>query len=164
MRFFRVAPGLHDRVPRMRNSLSLYRKAEKELERARAANAAVKPAWAWLAAHAAAEYAIKALRLKYSLNGHERVVGRLLHDMPAGVHVPPALRDRAAILDAHYLPVRARTEHDAPRAKAPPTEEAIAIAEEILAYVREHLKLGAVGAVRSFSQRFTRSTELQPEP
>jgi len=128
----------------MRSTLSLYRRAEKELERARAANEAVKPAWAWLAAHAAAEYAIKALRLQHSLNGHERIVGRLLQDMPVEVPVPDTLRHRAAILDAHYLPVRARAENGAPRLDPPPTAEAIAIAEEVLEFVRTHLRSPAL--------------------
>jgi HEPN domain-containing protein len=123
----------------MGSTLSLYRRAEKELARARAANAAVKPAWAWLAAHGAAEFAIKALRLKYQLNGHERVVGRLLLDMPSEVDVPATLRERAALLDEHYLPCRARAENGSVRVSPPPTEEAIAVAEDILSYVRQRL-------------------------
>ena len=83
----------------------LLKEAERQLQRAEAARAAAKPVWAYYAAHQSAETAVKALRLKHSLNGHERMVARLLLDMPEHVVVPGELIQKAAIIDSHYLPV-----------------------------------------------------------
>ena len=119
----------------------LLKEAERHLERAHAARAASKQVWAYYAAHQSAETAIKALRLKHSMNGHERMTARLLLDMPAAVPVPDELLEKAAVIDSHYLPVNLEeSERHTPRLNGKVTSEhAVQTAEEILAFVRAHL-------------------------
>ncbi|MGH7461592.1 MAG: HEPN domain-containing protein [Longimicrobiales bacterium] len=119
----------------------LVREAERQLVRAEAARAACRPVWAWFAAHQSAEFAVKALRLRYSLNGHERMVTRLLLDLPATVPVPESLLEKAHVFDSHYLPIRlADTEPlDQPRANGIATDHAVDTAREILAFVHAEL-------------------------
>ena len=119
----------------------LLREAERQLERAEAAQAASKPVWAYYAAHESAETAVKALRLKHSLNGHERMVARLLLSMPEQVVVPEHLIEKANVLDSHYLPVRLTdAEQNQPRSNGTvTTEHAVQVANEILSFVRANL-------------------------
>ena len=119
----------------------LLKESERQLERAEAARAAAKPVWAYYAAHQSAETAIKALRLKHSLNGRERMVARLLLDLPAGVTVPDALFEKAAIFDSHYLPVHLdKDQRELPRLNGKVTSEhAVQTATEILAFVKAEL-------------------------
>jgi HEPN domain-containing protein len=120
----------------------LLRQAERELERAQAAQAAAKPVWAYYAAHQSAETAVKALRLKHSLNGHERMVARLLLDLPQHVPVPGELLEKAAVIDSHYLPIHlAETDRHQPRTNGVvKCEHAVQMASEILEFVRHHLE------------------------
>jgi HEPN domain-containing protein len=119
----------------------LLKEAEWHLERAEAARAAAKPVWAYYAAHQSAETAVKALRLKHSLNGHERMVARLLLDMPDHVVVPNELIEKAAIIDSHYLPVNLEeSARQTPRINGKVTSEhAVQTAQEILSFVKSQL-------------------------
>lgn len=123
----------------------LLKEAERHLERAEAARAATKPVWAYYAAHQSAETAVKALRLRHSLNGHERMVARLLLDMPQSIDVPEQLLQKAAIIDSHYLPVHvAESERETPRLNGKVTaDHAVETAQEILAFVKAQLGSGA---------------------
>ncbi len=135
---------------------SLVREAEKQLHRAEAAKAASKPVWAWFAAHQSAEKAVKALRLKYDLNGHERMVTRLLLTLPDSVSVPPELVHKAHLLDSHYLPIQLTPDElHTPRSNGKvPAEEAVRVASDIIAFVKAQLsEAGANGHAR----------EAQPE-
>jgi HEPN domain-containing protein len=136
---------------------SLVREAEKQLLRAEAANAASKPVWAWFAAHQSAEKAVKALRLKYNLNGHERMVTRLLVTMPETVAVPPELLHKAHLLDSHYLPVQLTpAELHTPRSNGRvPSDEAVRVAAEIIAFVKTQLEN---------NRGREKVTPLKPEP
>lgn len=118
---------------------TLLRRAEKQLDDARAACTAGKPAWAWLAAHGAAESALKALRLRYAMNGRERILSRLLLDLPPHCRPSPHLLDRAARLDSRLVPTRADPVVPDPDRLTPDPELAIAIATEILDYCRLEL-------------------------
>lgn len=128
----------------------LLRQAERELERAEAAQAANKPVWAYYAAHQSAETAVKALRLRHSLNGRERMVARLLLDLPQHVSVPEDLMQRAAVIDSHYLPIHLdESERHVPRTNGVVNAaHAVQVAQEILAFVRAELKFNG-GADRS---------------
>jgi HEPN domain-containing protein len=120
---------------------SLLREAEKQLERAEAARTAKRPVWAWFAAHQSAETALKALRLKYSLNGHERMVAPLLVSLPEQVTVPPELLQKAHVLDSHYMPIQLDGIEplDQPRKNGIPTDHAVIVAGEILEFVKANL-------------------------
>ena len=119
----------------------LLKEAERQLERAEAARAAAKPVWAYYSAHQSAETAVKALRLKHSMNGHERMVARLLLDMPATIDVPRHLIEKAAIIDSHYLPVDLEeSARQTPRINGKVTSEhAVQTAQEILSFVKSQL-------------------------
>jgi HEPN domain-containing protein len=120
----------------------LIREAERQLLRAEAARKASRPVWAWFAAHESAEYAVKALRLRHSLNGHERMVTRLLLDLPASIRVPEALLEKAQVFDSHYMPIRleGREPLDQPRVNGIATDHAVDTAREILAFVHAELQ------------------------
>jgi HEPN domain-containing protein len=120
---------------------SHLREAGKQLQRAIAANEANRPVWAWFAAHSAAEHALKALRLEHGLNGNERILGRLLGDLPDGMEVPDELLEQAAVLDSHYLPVELQDHpRDVVRPNgAPPSDFAIHFAARILDLVHARL-------------------------
>lgn len=119
----------------------LLRQAERELERAQEAQAACKPVWAYYAAHQSAETAVKALRLRHSLNGHERMVARLLLDLPQHVTVPPELLEKAVVIDSHYLPINLEErERHTPRTNGVVNaHHAVEVANEVLAFVRANL-------------------------
>jgi HEPN domain-containing protein len=119
----------------------LLREAEKQLERAQAARAATRPVWSWFAAHQSAETALKALRAKFSLNGHERMIARLLVSLPESVKVPPDLLQKAHVLDSHYMPIQLDGSEplDQPRKNGIPTDQAVVVASEILDFVRANL-------------------------
>ncbi|MGH7460656.1 MAG: HEPN domain-containing protein [Longimicrobiales bacterium] len=119
----------------------LVRQAERQLERAEAAQAASRPVWAWFAAHQSAEFAVKALRLRHSRNGHERMVTRLLLDLPEAVRVPPPLLQKALVFDSHYLPIQLQGIEPLaqPRKNGMATDHAVDTAREILAFVKTEL-------------------------
>jgi len=119
----------------------LVREAERQLERAEAARAASRPVWAWFAAHQSAEFAVKALRLRHSRNGQERMVTRLLLDLPEAVRVPPPLLQKAHVFDSHYLPIQLQGMEplDQPRKNGMATDHAVDTAREILAFVKTEL-------------------------
>ena len=119
----------------------LVREAERELARAEAARKASRPVWAWFAAHQSAEFAIKALRLRHSRNGHERMVTRLLLDLPEGVQVPSSLLQKAHVFDSHYMPIQLNGLEplDQPRKNGIATDHAVETAREILAFVKTEL-------------------------
>ena len=123
----------------------LLREAERQLERAEAAHTARRPVWAWFAAHQSAETALKALRLKYSLNGQERMVARLLVSLPDKVSVPLELVQKAHVLDSHYMPIQLDGIEplDQPRKNGIPTDLAVVVAGEILDFVKANLN-GAI--------------------
>ena len=131
---------------------SLVREAEKQLQQAVAAQAASKPVWAWFAAHQAAEKAVKALRLKYQLNGRERMVTRLLVTLPDHVPVPLELVQKAHILDSHYLPIQLEPNQlETPRTNGKVhVDEAVQVAAEIIAFVKVQLDEQAVSALATF--------------
>ena len=133
---------------------SLVREAEKQLQKAEAANAACKPVWAWFAAHQSAEKALKALRLKHQLNGHERMVTRLLLTLPEEIHVPLELIYKAHHLDSHYLPIQLEpTALHTPRAHGKvQTDEAVRLASEIIAFVKTQLNGAAPSTVTALVQ------------
>lgn len=81
--------------------LDLWR-AQRKLERARAALDANRTAWAWFAAHEAAELAARSIHRNG--NGRERMVARLLLHAADHVPVPEELVRKAALLDGHYIP------------------------------------------------------------
>src|SRR5688572_13361246 len=119
---------------------SLVREAERQLARAEAARAANRPVWAWFAAHQSAEMALKALRLRHERNGRERMVTRLLLDLPQDVTVPPGLLEAAHIFDSHYMPIQLENEPlDQPRKNGIATDHAVLTAREILAFVKHEL-------------------------
>jgi HEPN domain-containing protein len=119
----------------------LVKQAERELVRAEAARAASRPVWAWFAAHQSAELAVKALRLRHSRNGDERMVTRLLLDLPEVVHVPDSLIERAHVLDSHYLPIRLPHNQplDQPRKNGVAPGQGVDTAKDILAFVKTQL-------------------------
>lgn len=81
--------------------LDLWR-AERKLQRARAALDANRTAWAWFAAHEAAELAARSIHRNG--NARERMVARLLIHAAEHVPVPEELVRKAALLDNHYIP------------------------------------------------------------
>ena len=119
----------------------MVREAEKQLNRAEAARVASKPVWAWFAAHQSAEKAVKALRLRHQLNGHERMVTRLLLTLPESIDVPPDLIYKAHFLDSHYLPVQlSQSELHTPRSNGKqPADQAVRIAADIIEFVKANL-------------------------
>ncbi|MGH7460954.1 MAG: HEPN domain-containing protein [Longimicrobiales bacterium] len=119
----------------------LFRDAERELERAEQARAASRPIWAWFAAHQSAEFAVKALRQRHSLNGHERMVTRLLIDLPEGIQVPQSLLEKAHVFDSHYMPIQLDGIEplDQPRKNGIATDHAVHTAREILSFVKAQL-------------------------
>ena len=123
---------------------SLVREAERQLARAEAARAANRPVWAWFAAHHSAELAIKALRLRHERNGRERMVTRLLLDLPEGVTVPESLLEKAHIFDSHYMPIQLEGSEplDQPRKNGIATDHAVITAREILDFVKHELSNG----------------------
>jgi HEPN domain-containing protein len=123
---------------------SLVREAERQLARAEAARAASRPVWAWFAAHQSAELAIKALRLRHERNGRERMVTRLLLDLPDGVAVPESLLEKAHIFDSHYMPIQLEGSEplDQPRKNGIATDHAVITAREILDFVKHELSNG----------------------
>ncbi|MEX2280929.1 MAG: HEPN domain-containing protein [Gemmatimonadota bacterium] len=120
---------------------SLVREAERQLARAEAARAANRPVWAWFAAHHSAELAIKALRLRHARNGRERMVTRLLLDLPDDVVVPESLLEKAHIFDSHYMPIQLEGIEplDQPRKNGIATDHAVVTAREILDFVKHEL-------------------------
>ena len=140
---------------------SLVREAEKQLHRAEAARAASKPVWAWFAAHQSAEKAVKALRLRHQLNGHERMVTRLLLTLPESIEVPPDLLYKAHYLDSHYLPVQLeQSELHTPRSNGKqPADQAVRIAADIIEFVKANLN-GTASAY--YVTEPARELELEP--
>jgi HEPN domain-containing protein len=139
---------------------SLVREAEKQLHRAEAARAASKPVWAWFAAHQSAEKAVKALRLRHQLNGHERMVTRLLLTLPESIEVPPDLFHKAHFLDSHYLPIQvAQSELHTPRTNGKqPADQAVQIAADIIEFVKANLD----GTAEPYYPASAAPQELEP--
>jgi HEPN domain-containing protein len=127
--------------------LILWR-AERKLAMARAALNADRTAWAWFAAHEAAELAARAIYP--SRNGRERMVARLLLHASDYLPVPEAIFRQAAILDSHYIPnqnghslvapettaTRRRPAVTFGNPDAPSSEVAVQAAEDIVAFAR----------------------------
>jgi len=131
--------------------LDLWR-AERKLAMARAALEANRTAWAWFAAHEAAELAARAIHRNG--NGRERMVARLLLHAADHVSVPEDLIRKAALLDNHYIPhqnghsltppdrtaVQRQAEVMLGDPTAPGSEIAVETAEEIVAFARGVVK------------------------
>lgn len=129
--------------------LTLWR-AERKLASARAALQANRCAWAWFAAHEAAELAARAICPTRNGNAHERMVARLLVYASNHIAVPEELVRKAAVLDSHYIPVqnghpltapkhpvdRSETPFTLGNPNAPESDIAVRTAEEIVAFAR----------------------------
>jgi len=125
-------------------------RAERKLASARAALQSNRCAWAWFAAHEAAELAARALCPSRNGNAHERMVARLLVYASDHVAVPEELVRKAALLDSHYIPVqnghpltppkqaaaRSETLVTLGNPNAPESDIAVKTAEEIVAFAR----------------------------
>ncbi|MGQ9778714.1 MAG: HEPN domain-containing protein [Bacillota bacterium] len=125
-------------------SADWLRQAEADLRHANNSLAAGDYEWACFAAQQAAEKAVKALFQKLHLDAWGHAVSLLLANLPAEIGVPPALLEKAKILDKHYLPARYPNgfERGAPtdyytRAEA---EAAVAMAGEIIGFCQDRLR------------------------
>lgn len=116
------------------------RQAERDLEEARAAEAAGRHEWACFASHQAAEKAVKALHLHLGQEAWGHVVAKLLRELPPDAKVPAGLVDKAHVLDGHYIAPRYPNSHPegAPFEHYGPLQsgDAIRHAREILDVVR----------------------------
>ena len=123
--------------------LDWLKQAENDLQMARDAQASDHHEWACFAAHQAAEKAVKGLHayLLQDVWGH--VVSMLLNELPDRVTVPAVLKDKAKVLDNHYIPTRYPNGH----AAGAPCEyysrlqsgEAIGYAGEIIQFARSQM-------------------------
>ncbi len=120
-----------------------FAQAERDLAQARDSRAQGRHEWACFAAHQAAEKAVKALHLHFGQEAWGHVVAKLLRELPASVHVPDELVDKARVLDDMYIPTRYHNSHPegAPYEHYGPlqSEEAIRYAGEILEFVRAQM-------------------------
>ena len=145
----RLANGHNGNGTPKPSRLTLWR-AERKLAMARAALAANRGAWAWFAAHEAAELAARALCGARNGSTRERMVSLLLLRAAQHVEVPGDLIHRAAILDSHYIPVQNGHSLNAPdrtaeprrtivsfgNPDAPPSDIAVDVAEEVVRFAR----------------------------
>ena len=118
-----------------------FTQAERNLEQAVASRSDQRHEWACFAAQQSAELAVKALHLARGQEAWGHVVARLLTELP--MKVSDDLVERARVLDSFYIPTRYPNGHPE---GAPFThygklqsEEAIAYAGEILAFVRDQM-------------------------
>ena len=117
--------------------------AERDLEQAQASRDADRHEWACFAAHQVAAKAVHGLHLAQGQEAWGNAVARLLAELPHTVAVPAELRERARVLDNFYVPTRYPNGH----VEGAPfehygrlqSEEALAYAREILAFVHHHL-------------------------
>lgn len=120
-----------------------FQQAVRDLEQAEDSRRAERHEWACFAAQQAAEKAVKALHLHLGQEAWGHVVARLLRELPGTVAVPPALLDKALVLDGFYIPPRYPNSHPegAPFEHYGPLQsgEAVAYAREILEFVRAQM-------------------------
>lgn len=120
-------------------SFDWFRQAKRDLEQARDCKQAGRHEWACFAAQQSAEKAVKALHLHLGQEAWGQVVVKLLRELPGDLQVPPALIDKARVLDSHDIPPRYPNGHP----EGAPFEhygelqsrEAIRYADEVLAFV-----------------------------
>ena len=120
-------------------SFDWFRQAKRDLEQARDCKQAGRHEWACFAAQQSAEKAVKALHLHLGQEAWGHVVAKLLRELPGDLQVPPALIDKARVLDSYYIPPRYPNGHP----EGAPFEhygelqsrEAIRYADEVLAFV-----------------------------
>lgn len=116
-----------------------YRQAEADLRHARSALQSGAFEWSCFAAQQAGEKAVKAVFLKHNQEAWGHTVTALLGNLPGTEH----LADQAKTLDKHYIPTRYPNGFDT----GAPTdfytqndaEQAIACAEQILAFCRDQI-------------------------
>ncbi len=127
----------------MNRARDWFAQSERDLQQAQDSLNAEHHEWACFAAQQAAEKAVKALHLSLGQEAWGRVVARLLVELPPSVAVPEVLRDKARVLDAHYMPPRYPNGHPE---GAPfehygrlQSEQATMYASEILEFVRSRM-------------------------
>jgi HEPN domain-containing protein len=124
-------------------ALDWMAQAERDLEHAREARSAARHEWACFACHQAAGKGLKALHLCLGQEAWGHVVARLLRDLPSHVAIPPALVDKAHVLDGHYVATRYPNGHveGAPYEHygSLQSEEALRYAGDILDLVRAEM-------------------------
>jgi HEPN domain-containing protein len=123
-----------------------FAQAQRDLEQARDSEKAGRHEWACFAAQQSAEKAVKALHLYRGQEAWGHVVARLLQELQADL--PPALIDKAKVLDNFYVATRYANGHPA----GAPFEhygvlqsgQALTYASEIVEFVRAQMA-GPIG-------------------
>lgn len=117
--------------------------AERDLEHAEQSRQAGRHEWACFAAQPAAAKAVKALHLHLGQESWGHVVAKALRELPAAVHLPDGLVDKARVLDNFYVPTRYPNGHPAgaPFEHYGPlqSQEALTYAREIIGFVRSQM-------------------------
>jgi len=119
------------------------RQAEADCRHARGSLSLGDFEWACFSAHQAAEKAVKACFQKLHAEVWGHTVSALLSSLPEDMRVPPALVNRAKILDKHYIPARYPNGFDAGAPTdlytAQEADMAIEIASEIIEFCKGFL-------------------------